>query len=61
MNKYPIYVISKDRHDCCYTADFLIADKVPFKLVIEPHQFELYNKKYDKKYILCLPFKDLGM
>ena len=61
MNKYPIYVISKDRHDCCYTADFLIKDKVPFKLVIEPHQFDLYVKKYDKKYILCLPFKDLGL
>ena len=39
----------------------MIKDKVSFKLVIEPHQFDLYVKKYDKKYILCLPFKDLGL
>ena len=47
--KYPIYVISKGRYDCCYTADFLVKDKVPFKLVIEKQELDLYLKKYDIK------------
>ena len=36
--KYPIYVISKGRHDVCYTADFMLKDKLDFKLVIEPQE-----------------------
>ena len=54
--KYPIYVISKGRYDCCYTADFLVKDKVPFKLVIEKQELELYLKKY-KKFCLGTFFK----
>ena len=49
MNKYPIYVISKDRHDCCYTADFLIKDGVPFKLVDKDDRFKF---KYPTKEII---------
>lgn len=60
-NKYPIYVISKGRHDCCYTADFLVKDNVPFKLVIEPQELDLYLKKYDIKNIIVLPFSNLGL
>jgi len=59
--KYPIYVISKGRHDCCYTADFLVKDKVPFKLVIEKQELELYLKKYNIKDIIVLPFANLGL
>tara|TARA_X000001382_G_scaffold122677_2_gene105826 strand:- start:2426 stop:3301 length:876 start_codon:yes stop_codon:yes gene_type:complete len=59
--KYPVYVISKGRHDCCYTADFLIADKVPFKIVIEPQERILYEEKYSKHILLDLPFSNLGL
>jgi hypothetical protein len=41
---YPIFVISKGRSDCCLTARFLVKDKVPFKLVVEPQEAELYRK-----------------
>ena len=36
LPEYPIYVISKSRYENALTAKFLIRDKVPFKLVIEP-------------------------
>ena len=39
-SKYPIYVISKNRVDVCYTAKFLIKDNMDFQLVVEPqHMF----------------------
>lgn len=55
---YPIYVISKGRPDTCWTARFLLADKVPFHLVIEPHERKLYAQ-YEAQ-LLILPFSNLG-
>ncbi len=59
--KYPIYVISKGRSDCCFTARFLIKDKTPFKLVVEPQELELYAKEFDRNLIYTLPFSNLGL
>ena len=59
--KYPVYVISKGRHDCCWTARMLVRDRVPFKLVIEPQEFDLYAKHFDPKLIEVLPFSNLGL
>jgi len=56
--RYPIYIPSKNRYDCCLTADFLIKDKVPFKLVIEPQELDLYSNKYGKENILVLPYNN---
>ena len=58
--KYPIYVISKGRADCCLTANFLIKDKTPFKIVIEPQEKEAYTAKYGEDRLLILPFSNLG-
>lgn len=58
--KYPIYVISKGRSDRCLTANFLVKDKVPFKLVVEPQEADLYINKYGKENVYILPFKNLG-
>ena len=58
--KYPIYVISKGRHDCCLTADFLLKDGVDFHIVIEPQELELYLQKYPRELIYVLPFSNLG-
>lgn len=60
-NKYPIYVISKGRHDNCLTADWFIKDKVPFKLVIEPQEYDDYAKKYPKEILATLPFSNKGL
>ena len=59
--RYPIYVISKGRSDCCLTAKFLIKDDVPFKIVIEPQEFKDYVDVYGKERLLILPFSNLGL
>jgi hypothetical protein len=56
--EYPIYVISKGRANNCLTARELKAMNVPFKLVIEPQEFEDY--KHITENILVLPFSNLG-
>lgn len=57
---YPIYVISKGRHDCCLTANFFIKDNVKFHIVIEPQELDLYKKYYSEDLLYVLPFSNLG-
>jgi len=59
--KYPIFIISKGRHDVCYTADMFLKYGVDFKIVIEPQEFNLYKQKYDEKILLQTPFSNLGL
>jgi hypothetical protein len=59
--RYPIYVISKGRHDQCLTANFLVKDGVPFHLVVEPQEADLYIEKYGKERVFILPFSNLGL
>lgn len=61
LPNYPVYVISKGRHDCCFTADFLLEDKVPFHVVVEPQEAELYIAKYGIERVYVLPFSNLGL
>lgn len=60
-SRYPIYVISKGRFENCLTAKFLLADKVPFKLVVEPQEAVEYEKRYGERNVLTLPFSNLGL
>ncbi len=59
--KYPVYVISKGRYDCGHTAKFLLHDKVPFYLVIEPQEEHLYREHIPQANLLITPFKNLGL
>ena len=61
LPKYPVYVISKGRADVCHTADFLIKDGVPFRLVIEPQEWDDYARKYPAEILIKLPFSNLGL
>ncbi len=56
--KYPVYIISKGRPKSCLTARELKAMNVPFRLVIEPQEYEDYKHITDN--ILILPFSNLG-
>ena len=58
--KYPVYIISKGRYDTCYTAHFMLKDKLPFYLVIEPQEEKLYKEKIPEANYLILPFSNLG-
>jgi hypothetical protein len=58
--KYPIYIISKGRAKSRLTSKALELMNVPYKIVVEPHEFDEYAKYIDKSKILVLPFSNLG-
>jgi len=62
LPKYPIYIISKGRADtiALHTAGFLAVDYVPFRVVIEPQEFDAYAKVIPEDRLLTLPFSNLG-
>lgn len=59
--RYPVYVISKGRHDCCLTARFFVKDRVDFRLVVEPQERELYAREFGDDRLIVLPFSNLGL
>lgn len=59
--KYPIYIISKGRHDTRLTSKALEAMAVPYRIVIEPQEYHNYASVIDPKKILTLPFSNLGL
>lgn len=59
--RYPVYVVSKGRHDVCLTARFLIRDRVPFRLVVEPQEVDLYAAEFGRERLLVLPFSHRGL
>ena len=58
--KYPIYIISKGRWDTRQTAKGFDNNNVPYRIVIEPQEYDNYSKYINKKKILILPFSNLG-
>ena len=60
MNKYPIYVISKGRHERPLTCRALDKMGVDYRLVIEPQERELYDSAGITGRISVLPFSNLG-
>ena len=58
---YPIYIVSKGRSDVCLTAKFLIREEVPFHIVVEPQEQELYAAQYGEERLYVLPFRDRGL
>jgi len=60
LPRYPIYIPSKGRASCCLTAKFLVEDGVPFKLVVEPEEYDEYIHQFGKASVLKLPFHYIG-
>jgi len=58
--KYPIYIISKGRWESRQTSKALEKMNVPYRIVIEPQEYDDYAKVIDKEKILQLPFSNLG-
>lgn len=58
--KYPIYIISKGRWESRLTSKALEEMNIPYHIVIEPQEYELYSAVIDKSKILTLPFSNLG-
>lgn len=60
MPRYPIYIISKGRWESRKTSNWLERIRVPYRIVIEPQEFERYSAVIDQRKILVLPFSNLG-
>lgn len=58
--KYPIYIISKGRWQKRQTSKALELMQVPYRIVIEPQEYENYAKFINADKILILPFSNLG-
>lgn len=58
---YPVYVISKGRAGTRHTSRFLEKASVPYRIVIEPQEYDEYAAVIDPAKILVLPFSDLGL
>lgn len=58
--RYPIYIVSKGRWERSLTARALDAMNVPYRIVVEPQEYEHYAAVINESKILTLPFGDLG-
>ena len=60
--KSPIYIISKGRHETPLTAKALNKIGIPYQIVVEPQEAELYKKSEHIKSqdVLVLPFSNLN-
>jgi len=62
LPKYPIYIISKGRWESRLTSKALEKLNVPYRIVVEPSEYEQYASVIDPSKILTLPedFSKLG-
>jgi len=58
--KFPVYIISKGRWETRQTSKALEKMAVPYRIVVEPQEFDLYAAVIDPAKILVLPFSNLG-
>lgn len=58
--RYPVYIISKGRSESRLTARALDSMLVPYRIVIEPQEYDKYACVIDRSKILTLPFSNLG-
>lgn len=58
--EYPVYVISKGRWQLRHTSKALEKRNIPYRIVIEPQEYDQYAAVIDPAKILVLPFSNLG-
>lgn len=58
--KYPIYVISKGRWHARPTSKALELIGAPYRIVVEPQEYDKYAAVIDPKKIIVTPFSNLG-
>lgn len=54
MNRFPIYIVSKGRHDTRMTARYLDAMHVEYLMIVEAQELELYAAKMPREKLLVL-------
>src|SRR4051812_8944336 len=58
--EYPVYIISKGRWESRLTSKALEEMNVPYRIVVEPQEFDQYAAVIHPDKILVLPFSNLG-
>src|SRR3990167_13507 len=58
--EYPVYVISKGRWESRLTVKALEKAHIPYRIVIEPQEYDQYAAVIEPSKILVLPFSNLG-
>lgn len=58
--RYPVYIISKGRWERRLTVKALELRGIPYRIVVEPQEFNHYAAVIDPANILTLPFSNLG-
>jgi FkbM family methyltransferase len=58
--KYPVYIISKGRHESRLTYRALVTMQVPCRVVVEPQELDDYATVIPEADLLALPFSNLG-
>ena len=53
-NKYPVYVVSKNRWDQCKTSELLDRLSVDYHIVVEEDQLDKYAEHHDRDKLLTL-------
>lgn len=53
--EYPIYIVSKGRWESRLTSKALESINVPYKIIVEEHEYENYCSVIDKEKVLVLP------
>lgn len=59
--KYPVYIISKGRWQKRQTQRAMEFMKIPYRIVVEPCEYDKYAENIPKENILVLPFENLGL
>jgi len=59
--QYPIYIISKGRFEKPLTANIFLQNNLHFYIAVEPQEYNDYVKSIGAKYVLKLPFSNLGL
>lgn len=59
--KYPVYVPSRGRADVLLTTKELIKSKIPFYVVVEPQEYDLYCEYYNKNDVLKMDKNNGGI
>lgn len=60
LPKYPIYILSKNRYESRITMNTLDKLGVPYRVVVEPQEYELYAQYLGNDKLLELPFSNHG-
>ena len=55
--QFPIYIVSKGRHESRLTAKYLDSINVPYKVVVEQQEFDLYAQHIPADHLLVLNIK----